>query len=102
MSSDFVHLHLHSQYSLLDGANRLDDVLGAAVAAGMPAIALTDHGNLFGALEFYDRAKRPASSRSSASRPTSAPTCTTARRGGAAAAPTTWCSWPGTRPATAT
>ncbi len=54
----FVHLHLHSQYSLLDGANRLDDVIGAAAAAGMPALALTDHGNLFGAIEFYDRAQR--------------------------------------------
>ena len=56
--SDFVHLHLHSQYSLLDGANRLDDVIQAAAAAGMPALALTDHGNLFGAIEFYDRAKK--------------------------------------------
>src|SRR6202035_28036 len=55
--SDFVHLHLHSQYSLLDGANRLDDVIAAAAAAGMPALALTDHGNLFGAIEFYDRAR---------------------------------------------
>ncbi|HLF57249.1 MAG TPA: DNA polymerase III subunit alpha [Thermoanaerobaculia bacterium] len=54
----FVHLHLHSQYSLLDGANRLDDVLGAAKAAGMPAMALTDHGNLFGAIEFHDRARK--------------------------------------------
>ena len=47
--TDFVHLHLHSQYSLLDGANRLDDVIQAAAAAGMKAISLTDHGNLFGA-----------------------------------------------------
>jgi len=54
----FVHLHLHSQYSLLDGANRLDDVIAAAAAAGMPALALTDHGNLFGAIEFHDRATR--------------------------------------------
>jgi DNA polymerase-3 subunit alpha len=54
----FVHLHLHSQYSLLDGANRLDDVIGAAKAAGMPALALTDHGNLFGAIEFHDRARK--------------------------------------------
>jgi DNA polymerase-3 subunit alpha len=54
----FVHLHLHSQYSLLDGANRLDDVIGAAAAAGMPALALTDHGNLFGAIDFYDKAKK--------------------------------------------
>ncbi|HEV7515867.1 MAG TPA: DNA polymerase III subunit alpha, partial [Thermoanaerobaculia bacterium] len=55
--SDFVHLHLHSQYSLLDGANRLDDVIAAAAEARMPAMALTDHGNMFGAIEFYNRAK---------------------------------------------
>jgi DNA polymerase-3 subunit alpha len=56
--SQFVHLHLHSQYSLLDGANRLDDVLAAAAAAGQPAMALTDHGNMFGAIEFYKQAKK--------------------------------------------
>ncbi len=55
--SSFVHLHLHSQYSLLDGANRLDDLLTAAKQAEMPAMALTDHGNLFGAIEFYNRAR---------------------------------------------
>jgi len=55
--SDFVHLHLHTQYSLLDGANRLDDVIAAAAEARMPALALTDHGNMFGAIEFYNRAK---------------------------------------------
>jgi DNA polymerase-3 subunit alpha len=55
--SDFVHLHLHSQFSLLDGANRLDDVIGAAKEAGMPALALTDHGNMFGAIEFYQKAR---------------------------------------------
>ncbi len=56
--ADFVHLHLHSQYSLLDGANRLDDVIGAAAAAGMPAMALTDHGNMFGAIQFYNLARK--------------------------------------------
>ncbi|MEM7480118.1 MAG: DNA polymerase III subunit alpha [Acidobacteriota bacterium] len=56
--SDFVHLHLHSQYSLLDGANRLDDVIGEAVSAGMPAVALTDHGNMHGAIEFYTRCRK--------------------------------------------
>ena len=56
--TDFVHLHLHSQFSLLDGANRLDDVIQAASAAGMKAISLTDHGNLFGAIEFYDKAMK--------------------------------------------
>ncbi len=56
--SDFVHLHLHSQYSLLDGANRLDEVIGAAASAGMPAMALTDHGNMFGAIQFYNGARK--------------------------------------------
>lgn len=55
--SDFVHLHLHSQFSLLDGANRLDDVIKAAGEAGMPAVALTDHGNMFGAIEIYNKAR---------------------------------------------
>ncbi len=54
--ASIVHLHLHSQYSLLDGANRLDDLLQAARAADMPAMALTDHGNMFGAIDFYNRA----------------------------------------------
>lgn len=56
--SDFVHLHLHSQFSLLDGANRLDSVLERVKAQGMPAVALTDHGNMFGAIEFYQRARK--------------------------------------------
>ncbi len=52
----FVHLHNHSQYSLLDGASRLEDLLDKAVAFGMPAMAVTDHGNLFGAVRFFDMA----------------------------------------------
>ena len=52
----FVHLHVHSQYSLLDGAIRIDDLLKQAVAYGMPAVALTDHGTMFGAVEFYAKA----------------------------------------------
>jgi len=56
--SDFAHLHLHSQFSLLDGANRLPDVVAAAAEAGMPAMALTDHGNMFGAIEFYNEARK--------------------------------------------
>jgi DNA polymerase-3 subunit alpha len=55
---DFAHLHVHSEYSLLDGANRLDDLVAAAKADGQRALALTDHGNLFGALEFYQKAKK--------------------------------------------
>src|ERR1700740_3268155 len=54
----FVHLHLHSKFSLLDGPNRLEDVIGAAASAGMPAMALTDHGNMFGAIQFYNLARK--------------------------------------------
>ncbi|MFZ0426513.1 MAG: DNA polymerase III subunit alpha [Acidobacteriota bacterium] len=52
----FCHLHLHSHYSLLDGANRIDDVIRKAIELQMPAVALTDHGNLFGAVQFHDSA----------------------------------------------
>jgi len=57
VSAGFVHLHNHSDYSLLDGACRLDRLVARAKGLGMPAIALTDHGNLFGAVEFYETAK---------------------------------------------
>ena len=53
----FVHLHVHTEYSMLDGAARLGDLLDQALALGMPAIAMTDHGNLFGAYEFYKKAR---------------------------------------------
>lgn len=52
-SKKFVHLHVHTQYSLLDGAIRIGDLVKKAVEYGMPAVALTDHGNMFGAIEFY-------------------------------------------------
>ena len=54
----FVHLHLHTQYSLLDGANKIVPVIERAAALGQPAIAMTDHGNLCGAVEFYTAAKK--------------------------------------------
>ncbi len=50
----FVHLHSHTHYSLLDGAARIKDMVNRAVELNMPALAITDHGNLFGAVEFYD------------------------------------------------
>ncbi len=53
----FVHLHTHSEYSLLDGANRIPDLVARVQALGMDSIALTDHGNLHGAWSFYDEAK---------------------------------------------
>ena len=54
----FVHLHVHSEYSLLDGAIRMEQLVGKAAEFGMPAIALTDHGNLFGTVEFYQAAEK--------------------------------------------
>jgi DNA polymerase-3 subunit alpha len=56
VASQFVHLHVHTQYSLLDGANQIDALVKAAKNFGMPALAVTDHGNLFGAIEFYQKA----------------------------------------------
>ncbi len=52
----FVHLHVHTQYSLLDGAIRLQSLVEQAAAFRMPAVAVTDHGNIFGAIEFYEKA----------------------------------------------
>ncbi len=54
--SDFVHLHLHTQYSLLDGACRLDDLIKLSQQYKFPSLAMTDHGNMFGAIEFYSKA----------------------------------------------
>ncbi len=55
---EFVHLHLHSEYSLLDGACRIKDLMQAVKALGQPAVAITDHGVLFGAVDFYKEAKK--------------------------------------------
>jgi DNA polymerase-3 subunit alpha len=52
----FVHLHLHTQFSLLDGANKIKELLPRVKAAGMPACAITDHGNMFGAVQFFHEA----------------------------------------------
>lgn len=54
----FVHLHLHTQYSLLDGAIRIDELVQKAKENNMPAIAITDHGNMFGAIEMYKECKK--------------------------------------------
>lgn len=56
--ANFVHLHVHTQYSLLDGAVRIRDLIKKAQGYGMPAVAMTDHGNLFGAIEFYQAATK--------------------------------------------
>jgi DNA polymerase-3 subunit alpha len=57
-SADFVHLHNHSDYSLLDGAQTIERMVARAVEYRMPALALTDHGNMFGAIEFYYQCKK--------------------------------------------
>src|SRR4249920_3033407 len=56
--SDFVHLHLHSEYSLLDGACRIEELLDKAVELKMPAMAITEHGNMFSSVIFHDQARK--------------------------------------------
>ncbi len=58
MATPFVHLHCHTDYSLLDGACEISQLMDLAVEQKMPAVAMTDHGNLFGAVEFYNNAKQ--------------------------------------------
>ena len=97
----FVHLHCHSEYSLLDGANRIDDLIARAQEFEQPALAITDHGNLHAAWEFQEKAKKaglkpiigmeayvaPGDRRARAARATPAPSRTT-----------TWSSSPATAP----
>src|SRR5262245_65870109 len=55
-SPGFAHLHVHTEYSMLDGAARLDDLFAACLRSGMTAIAMTDHGNVYGAYDFWKKA----------------------------------------------
>ncbi len=55
---NFVHLHIHSEYSLLDGATRIKELIKKACEFNMPALALTDHGVMYGTIEFYTQAKK--------------------------------------------
>ena len=57
MNKDFIHLHVHTEYSLLDGFSRLDKLIYRAKELNMQAIAITDHGCMFGAIDFYKKAK---------------------------------------------
>src|SRR2546423_10064037 len=57
MAARFVHLRLHTEYSIVDGMARVDDGAAAAAADGMPALAITDAANLFGAIKFYEAAR---------------------------------------------
>lgn len=58
MEKNFVHLHLHTEYSILDGAARIKKVVKTAKKYGMPAIAITDHGNMYGVVKFYEECKK--------------------------------------------
>ena len=55
---NFCHLHLHTHYSMLDGFNRIPPLVEQTKKLGMNAVAITDHGNLFGAIEFYTECKK--------------------------------------------
>ena len=57
MNAEFVHLHLHTEFSLLDGACRIDELLDEAVKLKMPALAVTEHGNMFSSVVFHDHAR---------------------------------------------
>ena len=57
MSARFVHLHLHSEYSLVDSTVRIPELVGRCVALGQPAVAITDQNNLFGLVKFYKAAE---------------------------------------------
>ena len=54
----FVHLHMHTEYSLLDGSIKIEDLVKKVKELGMNAVAITDHGNMFGAVEFYKACKK--------------------------------------------
>ena len=59
----FAHLHCHSHYSLLDGASPIDELVERAKELGMNALAITDHGNLYGALQFYEACRGAGNTR---------------------------------------
>ncbi len=58
MGDSFTHLHVHTEYSMLDGAARLDDLVAKAVSDGQPALGITDHGNMYGVLDFYRKCNK--------------------------------------------
>ena len=58
MGDSFTHLHVHTEYSMLDGAARLDELVAKAAADGQPAVGITDHGNMYGILDFYTECNR--------------------------------------------
>lgn len=68
MGDQFVHLHVHSEYSLLDGACRIKQLIQRVKELGQDAVAITDHGAMYGAIDFYKEAKANGVRRSSGAR----------------------------------
>ena len=68
MTKRFTHLHVHTEYSLLDGASKIHELVAYAKELGMDSLAITDHGAMYGAVEFYQECTKQASSRLSAAR----------------------------------
>jgi DNA polymerase-3 subunit alpha len=66
-ADDFVHLHVHSEFSLLDGLSRIGEMTRRAADAGMKSLAITDHGAMYGAIEFYQACGRQVGTRLSVS-----------------------------------
>ena len=99
--SDFVHLHAHSEYSLLDGLSSIKRLTQRAADLGMDSLALTDHGVLYGAVEFYRAAKKSGIKPIIGWRPTLRPANTTTKRRRARATSIP-CCWRRTSKATAT
>ncbi|MFH1057128.1 MAG: PHP domain-containing protein [Pseudomonadota bacterium] len=91
----FTHLHVHTAYSLLDGAIRIGDMLKRCAELGMDSVAVTDHGNMFGAVNFYQYAKKAGIRPVIGCEVYVAP-ATAAKKSTAPAprSPTTWCCWP--------
>ena len=58
MGDSFTHLHVHTEFSMLDGAARLDELVAKAAEDGMPALGMTDHGNMYGVLDFYKECQK--------------------------------------------
>jgi DNA polymerase-3 subunit alpha len=58
MAGSFVHLHVHTHYSLLDGANKIPELVRRAKSLGMDSLAITDHGCMFGVVEFFNECKK--------------------------------------------
>ncbi len=80
----FVHLHVHTEYSMLDGAARLGDLFAETSRMDMPALAMTDHGNVFGAYDFWKRGRDAGVKPIIGRRPTSPPAPTAPTRPGSA------------------